>query len=168
MRQQDRLFWAILILIVVLLLAAGFVVALQRGQAPSALETYLPDETDPAVVVHNAYVAARRQDLERFLGYFEAPPWERPDTEVVSISAPQLEEMEIRIGTATIVDDTARVPVVIIRQPGFGLFGTRIFVDERTVSLVRRNGRWFITTTLPLVYPELQPARPPAVPSRGG
>ena len=167
MQQQDRLFWATLILIVVLLLAAGLVVALRRGQAPTALETYLPDESDPAVVVHNAYVAARRQDLERFLGYFESPPWESPDTEVVSISAPQLEEMEVRIGTATIRDDTARVPVVIIRQPGFGLFGTRLFVEEQTVRLVRRDGRWLITTSLPFVYPELRSVPLPAVPPRG-
>lgn len=164
MLARDRLFWAILVLTVIVLLAAGLVAALRRDQA-GAMETYLPDESDPVAVVHNAYVAARQQDLDRFLSYFRAPPWQRENMEIVGIYAYALDNAQLQIGTPTIADDSARVPVTLVRQVAGPFFGTRIMVEERTVFLARADGGWLITSPLPFVSPEFGPV--PVVPPGG-
>jgi len=152
MRQQDRLFWTILVTAVLVLLAAGVVVAL-RQNAPPPLTTYLPDESDPAAVVYNAYVAARQEDVERFLGYFETSPWERPAGELAGISTFDLDRAELRIGTPTVSGDTARVPVTLIRTAPGPFFGSRISVQEETVTLKKTAAGWRIKGRLPFVYP---------------
>lgn len=169
MEREDRLFWGILILVVVVLLVAGVGAALLRS-AQSAQTTYLPDETTPENVVYNAYVAARRGDLERFRGYFLEFPWHAPNREVkvIGLYVDEIENGELRIGEARVTDDTAIVPLTFIRQWPRGLFGTEISVVEQKVRLKREGNRWLITGELPFVYPQFE-ARPiPPPPAPGG
>lgn len=162
MRREDRLFWAVLVGLVVVLVVAGIAVAARRGEV-SPFATYLPDESRPEVVVHNAYVAAVQNDVDRFRSYFKRLPW-RGGAELRGLYAYEVKAGQVHIGTPTISGDTARVPVMLVRQVGNGLFGGDIYVQEQTVTLVREDGRWVITSELPFVYPELEPVMIPAPP----
>lgn len=164
MTREERLFWIGLSGLVVLLLVVGTVVAVVRGERPEDL-TYLPDESKPENVVYNAYVAARRQDIERFRGYFKGFPWRTPPGEpgeVARIDVFMLENGEVRVGEAEISGDKAIVSVLLIRQWSDAPFGTRISVQEERVTLVKEGGRWLIVTRLPFVYPIFEQTALPA------
>ncbi len=169
MEREDRLFWGVLILIVLVLVVAGLGTALRQGRT-SAEMTYLPDESVPENVVYNAYVAARRGDLERFLSYFRALPWRSPekDVKVTGLYVDQIENGELRIGKAEVSDSKAIVPVTLIQQWSRGPFGTEIGVVEQKVRLEREGERWLIVTELPFVYPQFEVRPIPIPPGPGG
>ncbi len=154
--REDRVFWGVLVVIVIVVLLSGAVVAVRRGTTERVWE-YRPDESRPENVVYNAYVAAVRDDMDRFLGYFVSSPFgEFPGqpTGVRHLHVAFVDQGELRIGSATVEGDKARVPVYLLREYGPPLFGTRVHVTVEHVHLKRVDGRWRIDDMLPGVYPE--------------
>ncbi len=163
MRAQDRWFWSVLVGVILILIGVGVWMALRASSSPSKYLTYLPDESRPEVVVHNAYVAARRGDVDRFLSYFLPSVWperERIQTVVVQVG----NEGELTIGPAKIEGDRAEVLVEFVRAKSWGVFGVDFWIARETVVLRRQDGRWYITTTLPFVSIMFQPIREVPVP----
>ena len=170
MTREERIFWGGLITLIVTLLLIGLGLALRRSASPP-LSSYLPDESRPENVVYNAYVAARRGDIDRFLAYFTEPPWkgQPPGTRIERLDTYMLENGELRVGEALIEGDKATVTVTLIRQWSNGPFGSEISVETAPVFLVREGNTWRITRELPFVYPiytEMPIPVPP--PSPGG
>ncbi len=155
---SDRLFWGFLVSLVVVVVGVGLWAA--RAATPSALPEYRSDQTRPENVVYNAYVAARRKDVDRFLAYFKGSPWGREGT-IIGVSSYALDRGELRIGEVTVTGDRAVVQVLLV-MPDIGpLLGPEVRVQTETVYLERVNGQWYIVTPLPFVYPEWKVAPPP-------
>jgi len=157
---SERAFWGLLLVLIGGVILTG-VVAASRAPADIAPRAYLAEETEPAGVVYNAYVAARRQDMERFLAYFKDTPWEANGT-LSGITTYELDRGELRVGEVEINGNRASVQVLLIEQaPGF-LFGPEVRVREGTVRLEKSNGRWYIVSPLPFVYPVWKLPPPPS------
>lgn len=170
MTREEQVFWTVLTTLVVVIIVAGLAVAWRHG-GEAALTTYLPDESTPEKVVYNAYVAARRQDMDRLRGYFRQLPWktrEGQQVEIVRLHVDVPEGGEIRVGEAEISNGRAKVPVQLIRQWSAGIFGTEISVQEEVITLEREGDRWLITGDLPFVYPVFKEVFLPAPPVSGG
>ncbi len=170
MTREERLFWTVLTALVAVIILAGLAVAWRRG-GEAALTTYLADESTPENVVYNAYVAARRQDIDRLRGYFRQLPWRTKagqPVEIVSLHVDVVEGGEVRVGKGEISDGRAKVPVRLIRQWSAGIFGTEISVQEDVVILEREGDRWLIVGELPFVYPVFKEIYLPAPSTPGG
>ena len=150
MTRSDWAFWAALGLVVVAIVAAGMWSAWRS--VPTPPPAYLPDETRPEAVVYNAYVAAQRNDIERFRGYFQPWPWAGPGT-VERIDTAFLESGELRVGPAHITDGEATVEVYLITSSGGFFGGPEVRVHRGKVRLVQEGERWRIASELPFVYP---------------
>ncbi len=157
MTGKDRWFWAVLVGFTVLLLLVGMWMS-WRSSSTYMLEEYLSDESRPEVVVHNAYVAAYRGDLDRFLSYFEPSVW--PSREhIEGVRVEFWPKGQINIGQATIEGDKAKVPVEMVQARSWGPFGVDFWISRETVVLRRKGGRWYITMTLPYVYIRMSPLK---------
>ncbi len=153
MTREERVFWGGLVTLVLILLLAGIGIALYQGTSPSTT-AYRPDESRPENVVYNAYVAARRGDIERFVGYFKEMPWKGPEgARIERVDTFMLERGELRVGEARIEGNRATVTVTLIRRWSRGPFGSEITVETAPVFLVREGNRWLIDRELPFVYP---------------
>ena len=166
MLRQERTFWLVFIGFVLLLVVAGLIAAALKGPQQQEF-TYMPDESSPEAVVYNAYVAARRHDVQRFLSYFAPDVWGKGQTPPTDFYTMELERGQLEVGTAHITDDSAVVPVTLILSYNRGLFGSEVVVRQAQVTLKRENGRWYITATLPFVYPQFGEVPIPVVPLGG-
>ncbi len=162
--REDRVFWAILSAIVIVILVTGVVVAL-RHRTELYQWKYRTDESKPENVVYNAYVAALYDDVDRFLSYFATPPYGEHHPKIVHLHVEFVRHGELRIGTAAVEGDTAYVPVYLIREYTEPFWGRRVHVEVRSVHLKRQNGQWRLTQELPGVYPEFE-AIPIPIPPR--
>lgn len=166
MVREERVFWGVLVGFVVLLLGVGVLKVVFRGE-PRA-EAYLPDESTPEAVVYNAYVAARRQDVDRFFSYFSADVWDTRRTKVRRLYTNELDRGQLDIGKGVVEDGQATVPVMLVMSYSRGLFGSEVVVRREQVRLRRENGRWVITVALPFVYPAFESPVVPVPPPTGG
>lgn len=150
MTRAERVFWVVWTVVAVGLIVAGLVVG-RHGQAQRFTE-YIPDESRPEHVVHNAYVAAQRNDVDRFLGYFKEPAFGE-NGQVAGLESFALRNGEIRIQDVQVTDGTAVVKVVWLHTVGGFLWGPEVRVQEAEVHLERVGERWLIRDRqLPFVY----------------
>ncbi|NPA91052.1 MAG: hypothetical protein GXO55_06350 [Chloroflexi bacterium] len=149
--RRYSLFWIIWGGFVLFLLALGIFMALRSN--PASEWQYLPDESTPEAVVHNAYVAASRGDLDRFLSYFDPSVWPQKDL-ITAVHMVGIDASQLSIGRAEVTGDTARVPVEHVWSAGGGLFGVDFYTQREWVRLKRKGDRWYITTSLPFVAVE--------------
>lgn len=150
MARGERVFWSAWVVLALGLIVASLLVG-RRGTAGERFANYLPDESRPEVVVHNAYVAALRNDVDRFLGYFKEPL--AADGRVAALESVALRNGELRLQDVQVTDDTAVVKVLWVHSVAGFLWGPEVRVEEAEVHLERVGERWLIKDRdLPFVY----------------
>jgi hypothetical protein len=135
----DRFTLAVAIAAVVLV-ALGIVAVLARPRVEQPM-----DDSRPAGVVYNYYLALTLDDPKTAYAYLSADAQARTSYESFASSYPtrslSSDRPTIRIDDERIEGDTARVTIRLTRSGG-GLFAPSDYTYTRTIVLRRESGAW--------------------------
>jgi len=145
---MDRFSWIVIGVVGLLLLAAVGVATLQPDQDATAQEVYLEQNT-PDGVVHDAFVAFLRRDIERMKGYFSRRVRESYDKDLRWPNIdyyPDTGSRRMRIEKVEMQgDNRATVTVGIDNYNPGGLFNQgNVWTNRQTFALVQEEGGWKI------------------------
>jgi hypothetical protein len=129
----------VLIVSALTLIAIGLVsIPLMTGRTPT-----LAPITTPEGVVQRFYAAAYDGDYRLAYSYVGADA--QRALSVVDLQqqlSPDLQQSQVRVGTATINDTSATVPVTLTHFSSDDLFGSQEWSAEREVLLQREGDTW--------------------------
>lgn len=132
---------ALLVLGAVILIIIGLVsIPLVARRAPA-----LGPETTPEGVVQHFYAAAYNGDYQAAYGYVGAEG--RRTLSMIELQqqlSSELQQSQVRVGTASVNGTSASVPVTFTHFGSGGLFGSQEWSSEREVLLQREGDSWKI------------------------
>jgi hypothetical protein len=107
------------------------------------------DESTPAGVVHNYYLAVQQDDIRKAYGYLSADTrgWLTYEQFSAQVSAPRT--LGVRVQDERIEDGTARVAVVVTTYLPGGPFSAGEYSTQRTIVLRRDAEVWRISLPQP-------------------
>ena len=149
MRALNRLGWMIAAGIGVLLLIAFGSLWMMRGTMQET-EDYLNENT-PAGVVHDAFIAQQRGDVDRLEGYLTHRARESIRGGTIPLP-PRDTNIAVRLHISGVrqEEDRAWVDVTVTHFSARGPFNRSEWSSDYTVPLVREDGKWRIDQYFPL------------------
>jgi hypothetical protein len=126
-------------LAVAILVPLLFILVLAQPKAEPA------DESTPAGVVHNYYLAVQQDDIQKAYGYLSAETrgWLSYEQFSAQVSAPRT--LGVRIQNERVDDGTARVAVVVTTYLPGGPFSAGEYSTSRTIVLRHQDEVWRIS-----------------------
>lgn len=145
---MDRFSWIVIGVVGLLLLVAVGVATLGPGTGAAAQEVYLEQDT-PDGVVHDAFVAFLRKDVQRMKGYFSKRVQESFDKDQRWPNIdyyPSTGSRRMRIESVEMQgDDRATVTIAIDNYSPGGLFSSNnVWTNRQTLLLVKEDTSWKI------------------------
>ena len=145
---MDRFSWIVVGVVGLLLLAAVGVATLRPGAGAAAQEVYLEQDT-PDGVVHDAFVAFLRKDVQRMKGYFSQRVQESFDKDQRWPNIdyyPDTGSRRMRIESVEMQgEDRATVTIGIDNySPGGLLASSNVWTNRQTLLLVKEESGWKI------------------------
>ncbi len=129
---------------VLVLVLLAFVTLLAARGVVQETDDYLNEDT-PAGVVHDAFIARQRGDMERFKRYFTRRVWEESRLDRFP-SPPQPSDIvtRLQIRNVRVEGDRAWVDITITRFQARSPLSREEWSTNYTLPLVREDGQWRI------------------------